>query len=245
MRGRRARFVHELQNALSRERLAAYQARDDDDLAAVITYFWNIALCEALYPGLAALEVSMRNGIHGALAAHLATDHWYDRREERHLLLRREAQQVEEAKQKIRKTRKPVTPGRVVAALSYGFWTSLLDSGYGNTIWTPKIRSVLMQHAFPYAPDHFHVRSRVHQRFNSIRFLRNRVFHYEPIWSGIYLPNGRQMHLADLHADIIDAIGWVNPTLQEAVAAVDRFPAMLQEGRNAIELQIKHHFGLP
>lgn len=234
-------YVADLRRGLSPDRLASYRPTGGDDLAMAANYFWNTALCQTLYPSLSALEVSMRNGIHGALSAHFATTAWYDIPQ---LLLPRESAQISDAKRKIRRSGKPIAPPRVVAALSLGFWTSILDTGYGARIWIAKNPAVLVRQAFPYAPLHMQVRSRAHDRFNTIRFLRNRVFHYEPIWKGVSLPDGRTASLADLHADIVDSIGWVDPTLQASVVAFDRFPHTLRGGRATVRSEIEHHLGI-
>lgn len=131
----------------------------------------------------------------------------------------------------------------MVAGVSYGFWTSLLDRGYGNSIWTDKNPAVLVQRAFPFAPLHFQMRGRVHERFNTIRSLRNRVFHFEPIWKGVRLPNGSVAPLHELHADILDTIGWVDPALQATEAALDTFPPTLRVGAEETRERILRYLG--
>lgn len=243
------RFVAELEQGLSHDRLARYRPRGGDDLGMVTTYFWNVALCQSLYPSLSALEVSMRNGLHDALTAHFSvrvssttvSPPWYDTPQ---LLLARERDQVDDIKMRIRRSGRTVTPPRVVAGLSYGFWTSLLNTGYGTSIWTAKNPAVLIQRAFPHAPVHLQIRSRVHDRFNRIRFLRNRISHLEPIWEGVRMPNGQVASLIDLHEEIVDAIGWVAPTLQATVVALDQFSLVIQQGEAIIRTQIRQHIGI-
>lgn len=237
-----AAYVASLQQGLSVDRLAPYRLPGGSDLDMVTTYFWNVALCQALYHSLDALEVSMRNGIHNALTGHFGTAAWYDIP---NLLLQRETDDVADVKRKIARSRKPVIPPRVVAGLNYGFWTSLLDTGYGNSVWTASNPAVLVQRAFPRAPLHFQVRGRAHGRFNEIRSLRNRVFHYEPVWKGVPMQNGQVVRLGDLHHAVIDTIGWVDQTLQATVIAFDRFPNLFQHGRITVEWEIKQLLGIP
>lgn len=118
----------------------------DDDLAMITTYFWNVDLCQSLYPSLGAVEVSMRNGIHDALTAYFGAATWYDMPQ---LLLPRELDQVTDAKRKIRRARKTVIPPHVVAALDFGFWTRLLDAGYGTTSGARRIRPCSSSKHFP------------------------------------------------------------------------------------------------
>ncbi len=66
-------------------RLEAYRlAPADDDLLLLSRYFWNMAICESLYPSRQGLEISLRNSMHGAIAQHIGADDWF---EEHHRLL--------------------------------------------------------------------------------------------------------------------------------------------------------------
>ena len=186
----------------------------------------------------------MRNGINTALVAHTGHADWYDRI----AMLPREAYRVQNAKDTIRRANKPVVPGRVVAGVTFEFWTSLLSAGagpqgYGTALWSPN-NAALIQQAFPFLTPPNQNRSFVHRRFNTIRLLRNRVSHHEPIWRGLRLQSRQLIPLADLHADVIDAIGWVNPTLQTTVVAFDRFPNALNNGYPAIERDLRQHLGI-
>jgi hypothetical protein len=242
-----AGYVADLEAALTADRLAAYRPAGGDDLAMVTTYFWNVALCRELYPCLSALEVSMRNGIHDALTAHTGHADWYD-----HVpLLQREHDKLAIAKASILRAHKPLVPGRVVAELDFSFWTSLLSAGagpagYGATLWSPN-NAALVRRAFPHLPAPNQNRGFVHRRFNTLRLLRNRVFHYEPVWRGLTVQSGQSFALAGLHADIVDAIGWVSPRLRATLGdpAFDRFPRALRNGYAAVEADIKQHLGIP
>ncbi len=227
-----ATFVADLEAALSCDRLAPFQPPGGDDLGMVATYLWNVAICRELYTSLGMLEVAMRNGIHAALTAHFGQADWYDRPS---LLLTRERDDVAKAKRGIAAAGHPIIPPRVMAALNFGFWTSILDQAYGGRIWTPPppAPSVLIPRAFPHAPAHYQTRGRVHDRFNTIRKLRNRVFHHEPIWN--------RTDLLLRHQEIIESIGWVSPTLRDATVAFDRFPDVYQNGRTGIVADLKTH----
>lgn len=228
----------DLEVALSSDRLTSYRPHGGDDLDMITTYFWNVALCQALYPSLGALEVAMRNGIHRTLSIHFSQDTWYDRHG---VLQKREQASVEAAKKTLRDAKKPITPGRIIAALHFGFWTSLLSSLYGNSPKGPQLwispNSPLLAAAFPHAPAPYHaVRGRIHTRFDELRHLRNRVPHYEPVWNGVLLPTGRPgkpgrlVPLTELHANVIETIGWVSPSLQAAVKDLDSFTNVYSNG---------------
>jgi hypothetical protein len=118
--------------------------------------------------------------------------------------------------------RKPLTAGRVVAELTFGFWTSLCDRAYERPLWQPlwRRRTVL-----PHLPRRHRTRHFVSAHLNGIRLLRNRVFHYEPVW--------HRRDLAQRHQDILEAIGWVSPVLAATAAPLDRFPLVYAQGSGA------------
>jgi hypothetical protein len=57
---------------------------------------------------------------------------------------------------------------------------------------------------------------------SEVRRLRNRVFHYEPIW--------HWQDLAQQHQDLLEAINWLNAAAAASIALVDRFPAVYGQG---------------
>ena len=60
------RLVSDLELPLARVRLSTYRPAGGTDEEMLVNYLWNMALCEALYPCLNTLEVSLRNGLHHA-----------------------------------------------------------------------------------------------------------------------------------------------------------------------------------
>ena len=246
-------YREQLELLLSRDRLAAYATPSNNDLDTITTYFWNIALCQALYPSLGTLEVAVRNTIHTTLSIHFDRTEWYDTPG---VLQRRERDQIAKAKAKIRAANKQPVPGRVIASLTFGFWTSLLDALYGNSPNGPQIwrspNGQLLMDAFPHAPKHaLGVRRPTFNRLDDIRLLRNRVFHYERIYHGIVLP-GRGRHaplrhvsIAQMHTDVIDMIGWVDSTLAATVSHLDTFGDVETVGLADIERRIKGFLNIP
>lgn len=205
-----------LRLAVSQERLEPYTHQNDTDgLEAFSRYVWNMLISEALYPALQGLEITLRNSIHSAATDAFGSEFWMDSK--RSPLQDRERKSVRKAKTRLLDDDKAITPGRLVAELNFGFWTSLLYSRYEQVLW-PK----LTKSAFPHVPRRMRNRKALDSRFNSIRYLRNRVFHYESIW-----------HWKDLtqqHADLLDAIGWISPAVQRTVAIMDRFPTVYGKG---------------
>ena len=244
-------YRQHLEQILSSDRLSAYAPSNNDALETITNYFWNIALCQALYPCLGNLEIAVRNRIHATLAGHFQQPNWYDRPR---LLQTYELRSVAEAKKKVVASGRTVTPGRVIAALNFGFWTSMLGTLYGNSPKGPRLwaapNSPLLIAAFPHAPGHARgVRRPIFNRLDDIRLLRNRVFHYERIYHGIELParsrqrgaQRKHLSLERMHMDIIDLIGWIDPLLQATVVYLDSFTDTYENGYGVIAARLKTH----
>ena len=72
------KFVTSLHFPIPQVRLEKYRTDPACDLHMLTNYFWNIALCEALYPTLHAVELSLRNAIHTTLTNRYNTEEWWD-----------------------------------------------------------------------------------------------------------------------------------------------------------------------
>ncbi len=171
-----ADFAAKLIRALSTERLAAYRQRlaKDGNRNLFSHYAWNMALSESLYPVLQILEVALRNSIHSASCRHFGRDDWYNNH---HIIHPKDVGALDKAKEILTRQHKALDPGRIIAELNFGFWTSLMDKRYEQVLWHQLIKA-----AFPYMPKKIRTRRELSRRFNKIRRLRNRIFHHEPIW---------------------------------------------------------------
>lgn len=210
-------YVRAIRTALSNERLDAYGiGRADDEKIA--NYLWNLALCEAMYPALHVLEVAVRNAVFrsgDAVFGGIATRDvpcWLDavppiiHAEELPMLLA--------AKRRLRERGVPLEPGRLVAELRFGFWTSLFDVRYerSKVLWPRLLRAQLLD---PSSPRSIRSRNHLSPLLNRMRLLRNRVFHHEPIW--------HWSNLVQQHTTAMDLIGWFSPALRSTIEPGDRF----------------------
>jgi hypothetical protein len=204
----------------------------------VVAYFWNVALSEALYPGLATMEITLRSRIHAELAQREGTEWWF------RLLL--EPGQLRDYggvhARLYEKRRAALTAGHVVAELNLGFWTTLLSQPYNQSLWAPN-HAALLRAVFPHLPPTPNARHVLHGRYNGLRLLRNRVMHHEPVFHGVNLQNRGLVPLDILHDEVVEAIGWVSPTAQAGVVATDRFPA-LWSGPAAFAATVRSGFGI-
>ncbi len=163
----------ELEAALSLERFGRYLAWANGDRArAVQLYTLNTQVSESLYTPLQMLEVALRNRIHAVMheAYH---ETWFQDPEI--VLHNRQAEQVLKAISDINSDKKDVTPGRIVAALTFSFWTSMFSPDY-EVLWQQTLHKIARR------PDGKGLRRKdFSSPLHQVRTIRNRIAHHEPI----------------------------------------------------------------
>ncbi len=224
--------IRSLKSALSEERLHAYAiAGDADELDAVARYIWNLALCCAMQPALHVLEVTLRNHLFQASLKIVDESKltfqnvncWLDARPT--LLEVAEAESVEDAKMLLGRAKKPLTPGRLISKLAFGFWVSLCKRPYeqgrggGPALWP-----ALAKTGFHFLAAKDRTRAHVFHRLEGIRDLRNRVSHHEPIWD---------RDLVKAHNEVLDALSWMNLGLATALRAASPLDEIVRQGASA------------
>ena len=205
-------IIQALETALSAERLTAYlRVTSGDRERALRLYLWNTEISAAFYGPLQGLEVALRNALHRELSRVFGTS-WYD--VPLKPLAPRAQDLIREAKAAIAHSRKPVIPPRVVAALSFGFWVSLLGPGpsglYEMRLWRP-----ILHHAFPHAKL---PRKDVHHPLDQLRLLRNRIAHHEPIFT---------RPLAEDYQSVLQILSWICPATAAWVTHYCTIPTVL------------------
>ncbi len=207
------RTLQDLVASISEARLRRYLAAAADDVAqALRLYAWNTALSEALYGPIQGLEVTLRNKIHDRLTTAVSPA-WY---EDRRLSLRfAQIDQVQHAQEALRRSGKPIEPGRVVAELSFGFWVGLFSSKYENSLWRPHLRRLFINAPAPLT------RRDAHQPLEGVRELRNRIAHHEPVF---------HLKLTAAEDQILTVLGWLCPATSRWIAHHSRF-AMVHAAR--------------
>jgi hypothetical protein len=210
-------LINDIEKCLSADRLSAYRVSPGEPPAETMgRYVWNVALCEALYPSLNGLEVVARNTLFSVGCALHGGDGWIVG--DPSFLHPLQATQIANTRAKRVKSHQPVDPPHLVADLSFGFWTGLLDRRYESHLW-PRF----LKQAFPFMLARDRNRKNIAQRFEHIRLLRNRVFHHEPIW--------QRGNLQRAHERIAEALEWISPPMAQTVAAVDRFDTVYGQGQ--------------
>lgn len=213
-------LLDDLEASFTPERLSTYlTAAGGDRERALQLYTRNTQLSAAFYGPLQGLEIALRNAVHRQLAR-VYGGVWYDNAAAG--LDLGGLERIATAKTEIERTGKAATPGRLVAALSFGFWVSLVGSGgridpggsratYEMTLWRPALRG-----AFPHCRPL--TRKQAHQPLNALRKLRNRIAHHEPIFARPLLED---------HQRILEVSGWISPGVRTWIELHSRVPLLL------------------
>lgn len=212
-----------VEDSLSTERFGTYlQATEQDGDAALKLYTWNTAVSAAFYGPLQALEIALRNSMHRELSK-VYGESWY--LEPGAGLDAGCNDRIHEVIRDLKRSRYATDPPHVVAAMSFGFWVSLLGSGgflkrepgsqkanYEMTLW----RTALWR-AFPYGKGLS--RKEIHKPLDFLRTLRNRIAHHEPIFS---------RHLQQDYTSILEITGWIAPPKRLWIERHSRVDDVLQ-----------------
>lgn len=207
----RTRSINEaLERTLTRERLAKYLSAAKQDLDRALTlYEDNTKISESFYTPLQCLEVCLRNSIDIQMTQTYG-DYWFDNKQ---LPLGNDSRRmILDARERLKKDRRPISRGRVIAELKFAFWVGLMGPGYDATIWRGCIHRAFR------SGNKSKPRSLVHGRFNAIRRFRNRIAHHEPIFDRPCI---------QIHEEIIEATAWMCPRTAEWAGFHSRFETVI------------------
>lgn len=186
----------------------------DDESLAIRHYEANIRLSEACYVCLSVLEVSLRNALIRELERHTGRKDWYE--------AFMASEKMKETHKYIVQTQKhladrgeAITPAKMNAEFTLGFWVSLLNSDYERILWKD------LRRAFPHMPKPIRKRKNVSAPLNRMRRFRNRVFHNEPIcWHLEYVES--------FHCQLLEVLSWIDEDLPAWEKTMDRFDAVCE-----------------
>ncbi|WP_121626780.1 hypothetical protein [Poseidonibacter antarcticus] len=137
-------------------------------------YKQNIKDSKEYYILLSIFEISLRNSIDNYFREKISKD-WLSSE----ILHRDTKQRIIESKNKISQRKEKINHDKIIAELSFGFWTSLFRKSYSNLFRIKDIKNI-----FPNIPkknEKFITRYELDKELNKIRKFRNRIFHYERI----------------------------------------------------------------
>ena len=129
-----------------------------------------------MYIPLSILEVSLRNSINNAFEK-FYTAGWLIN--EAHFLHQKELEKLFHAKNKLRERGEEITKEKLIAELTFGFWTGLF-----KTLYDQQMRFGTLRQIFPNLPpknEKIINRKILSSKLNHIREFRNRIFHHENI----------------------------------------------------------------
>jgi hypothetical protein len=212
-----------IEKIISKERLEPYLKRHYNDFEKAVSHYKaNIEISESFYPMLSILEIALRNNFDFQLKRKFENDNWFENPEFIKIVSRFQIDRVSEARNNILREKKSITTGKIISELSFGFWTSLLDSKFEKTLW----KNIRL--AFPNCPKNIRKRKTMSSKFNGVRKLRNRIFHHESVtWNIDALTNYKN--------EIIEGINWLDKDLFEWSKELFRFEEVIRKRRKIIQ----------
>lgn len=193
----------------------------DDEAKAVSHYQCNLRLAESFYISLSVFEVALRNALCRELEAMTGREDWYAVLPTTEGLTKLN-QYIIQAQNQISGRREMITPSKVVAELTLGFWVALLNSEYERLLWKD------LRRAFPYMPKTLRKRKNLSTPLNTFRMFRNRIFHNESICWNL-------TRVTEIHNELIEVMGWMNKELPGWVGQIDRFEQVCLEIRKDMD----------
>lgn len=204
----------QLKYYLSTPRFNVYLAKTNNDFEkAYRLYKANIELSEAFYPILSVLEVSLRNAVNETLKLHFNDPYWF-----KNSLPVEFLPFVSDATQKLTAQRKTITADRIIAELNFGFWNRLFNRHYTGLLWKP------LRLIFQNTPKHLRQRDTIADALYRIRTLRNRIYHYEPIF-------GNLQDLENQYNEMLTLLTWFDNDLPKLLTDIDRFNDILKKAK--------------
>lgn len=201
-------FYNNFVNAINPLRIEVYKTDSIATDGAMARYIRNIELCKSFYTSLHCFEIALRNAVDKVLINEVGSGNdWFDT-----ITFDTEStRKINEAKDKIIKKGKTITHDRLVSELSLGFWTSFFTKKYNMFAFQSKI----VKKGLCNCPRSERAIDNIQKKFENIRVLRNRVFHYERI-----------IHYTDLdtqHQQILECIKWMSLELYEFAENIDTY----------------------
>ena len=201
-----------LERLLSEKRLDTYYKMFNSNKSKAIEYYkLNTKVSEACYPMLANLEIALRNSVHQSFVVRFNTVNWFETIEHQDL-----ADQIKIAKSKITRNRQQLSCNKIVAELTFGFWTSLFNKQYAKLFWKP------LMFSFKELDNEEMHKSKIAYKLNQVRKFRNRVFHYEPICNDLFA-------LKTNYNNIIDILNWLDKDLVAWTSTNEHFEILYKK----------------
>ena len=187
---------------ISNERISSYQNvfLPGNDVELMGVYLWNGFVCGALYPLMAAVEITLRNAIDQALVADMGRFWWAGGKlryrtfapgaeaphpvqavRENFAKATRSHAAEQRRRHAVRGNVMPQHHG-IIAKTEFSTWEFLLDAEFmGRGMIWPKHLSAVFRGPWPVHRGAA-VLAHAHDLVATLRDFRNRLFHHEPAW---------------------------------------------------------------
>jgi Abi-like protein len=211
----------EIQKFLSIHRLTPYRLPGETSDTAFSRYQWNIKLAEALLPSINYLEIGLRNGLDSAISS-IYGQNWILSPPYQLRMSEEDKEQIQNLQHSIQRVKGyPAKHDDVLAALGFGFWIAFFHKRYVPGLWSRGKNPVAV--IFPYMPVALRTREQIFTRLRTIKTLRNRIAHHEPIW--------KMTPTADeTHRTCLEIVRGMSVTAAEELAKIDRFSSVYANG---------------
>lgn len=208
-----------IERIISNERLQPYLIHHENNQEKALQHYKsNILVSEAFYPLLSMLEIGLRNSIDFQLKKRFNDKNWFENHEFIRIVSRFQIDRIAEARINILSEKKEITSGKIISELSFGFWTSLFDTKFEMTLWKT------LRLAFPNCPKEIRKRKTMSSKFNTIRKLRNRIFHHESITWNLDV-------IQEYEKEILEALEWLNKDLVNWIEGLNHLDNVIEDNR--------------
>ncbi len=208
-----------LNSTFSKARISPYLEKDDSAIQVLEKYHANISLSEAMHPTLHYFEVCLRNRIDQVIKKHYGAD-WLINYPRQLILSEQDIKKIESIASKVRReNKKEPVHDDIVAQMTFGFWCSFFHRKYDPAIWH---RKDAVKMIFPNLPRVNRKRAYIENKILTIKEIRNRIAHHEPVWN-------RKISIIEAHTICHELIHAMSNDAVEMLKSIDRFSSVYQK----------------
>ena len=194
---------------LSEKRLSKYG--DPNEPQTVEEYFFNVELCESLYPLLSQFEVALRNKIDSVFSKHMGENWIFE---------------FVQQDEKLTEEKNITDRNELIDSLTFAFWSRLFMAERKEQIWNPYPK--ILTDIFSRRRE-FISREKVSFEIDQIRRYRNRFSHN----GSLLICPKRQMPCHKIHNLLLRMMRELGAdSMLEYIKPMDRFDDVFKRGLN-------------
>lgn len=213
-----------------------YKAANGNKNKAMMLYYANIKIAQALHPLLGAFEVILRNRLHYAIARHFSDGSWIisqqagfmsapslthiNKKTGKKVVNSYLLKEVQKAGRKLSDKGVAVTAGRVIAEQNLGFWNSLYEKHH--YILLAGVPGTIFKHL----PSGYG-RKEINEAISKVRELRNRINHNEPIC--FVNKKCDFSYVREMYGLIMDFLSWMDKEIPASLCEVDKVISVIDK----------------